>query len=301
MAASEQDVDESRNSSGFTSFNDHVMYGCEDMWPDLQSYSPPESPDPQKIETIVFNKFSEEPIKIEDLDTQSQPSKSEIPSGFPYSTHSDIEHFLAGQNQLLSPEVRLVPLDEIGNKHNERKTIHPSESTCLRKPFSTKGDLLIKVEDVRDKLKPCASGGLTVATNSAKERYTSSGRRIANSYSEKSLAKLSMTRALNAQVKKQKVRRKVINPVPCGGTGFVGGTEHQGKKRKRPDRNPAGRKKNPLERYKNLKFSELNTVPRMSMRYKVAFAKWPYVFSGALDLINQRIASQNSFWDSLKS
>lgn len=299
MAASEQDVDENRYSSGFTSFNDHVMYGCEDMWPDLQTYSPPESPDPQKTETIVFNKFSEEPTKT-DLDSRSQPSKSDIPSSFSYSTHYDIKHFLAGQNQLLSPEVKLVPLDGKGYKHNERKTIHPSENTCIRKPSSTKGGLLIKIEDVRDKLKPCASGGLTVATNSAKERYTSSGRRIANSYSEKSLAKLSMTRALNAQVKKRKVRRKVLNHVH-GGTGFVGGAEHQGKKRKRPDRNPVSRKKNSLERYKNLKFSELNTVPRMSMRYKVAFAKWPYVFSGALDLINQRIASQNSFWDSLKS
>lgn len=299
-------MDQSTYSSGFASFSDHIMYGCEDMWPDLQSYSPPESPDPQKTEAIVSEDFSKGTSEIEDPNARIQPANSEVPGGFLYPTRSDIRRFSVEQNGLCYPEIKLVPLEGNNcNSHNENVTFPSSESACKRRSLSTKGNLLVKIEDVGEKLKPCASGGLTVVTNSAKERYTSSGRRIANSYSEKSLAKLSMTRALNAQVKKRKVRSKVVKGPPhLGGTGVVNDLEHlsgkQGKKRKRPNKN-AARRKNLLSRYENLKFSELNTVPRMSVRYKVAFTKWPYVFSGALDLINQRLSSQNAFWDSLRS
>ncbi|XP_078373054.1 uncharacterized protein LOC144656685 [Oculina patagonica] len=302
--ASEQDMDQSTYSSSFASFSDHIMYGCEDMWPDLQSYSPPESPVPQKTEIIVSEDFSKETSGIEDPNARIQPANSEVRSGFLYPTSSDMSCFSVEQNGCLYPEIKLVPL-EVNNfsSHNEKRTFPPSESACKRRSLS--GNLLVKIEDVGEKLKPCASGGLTVVANSAKERYTSSGRRIANSYSEKSLAKLSMTRAL-AQVKKRKVRSKVGKGPSLGGdTGLVSDLEQlsgkQGKKRKRLNKNPAGRKKNILSRYENLKFSELNTVPRMSVRYKVAFTKWPYVFSGALDLINQRLTSQNAFWDSLRS
>ena len=107
-----------------------------------------------------------------------------------------------------------------------------------------------------------------------------------------------MIRARNAQVKKCNVRSKGVKGLPHGTGGLVSDLEHrsgkQGKKRKRPNENSAGKKKSLLSRYENLKFSELNTVPRMYVRYKVAFTKWPYVFSGALDLINQRLASQNA-------
>lgn len=307
--ALEQDMDKSTYSSGFASFNDHVMYGCEDMWPDLHSYSPPESPDPHKTETTVSKELSKETIEMENSNARTQPAESEEPAGSLHSTSSRIRRFSSEQYGLLSPEIKLVPLKgNIFHEHNAKRTLPYNESAKKRKSsISTKGDLLVKIEDVREKLKPCAGGGLTVVTSSAKERYTSSGRRIANSYSEKSLAKLSVIRARNAQVKKRKVRSKGVKALPyAGGTGgLVSDLEHrsgkQGKKRKRPNENSAGKKKSLLSRYENLKFSELNTVPRMSVRYKVAFTKWPYVFSGALDLINQRLASQNAFWDSLKS
>lgn len=281
--ASEQEIDESRNPSGFASFSDHVMYGCEDMWPDLHCYSPPESPGPQKTETTVLKEFCEDTNALEDPIARTQIEESGKPGRFLYSRHSDVT---AEQNRLLSPKVKLVPRD--GKEYQQYKRRMPfNESGCKRKSLSPKGNLVVKVEDLREKLKPCASGGLTVVTNSAKERYTSSGRRIANNYSEKELAKLSMVHALNAEKKKCKVRRKVPKGSP--------------QVRKRPNKNPTGKRHNCLRRYENLKFSELNTVPRMSVRYKVAFTKWPYVFSGALDLINQRLVSQNAFWDSVRS
>lgn len=285
--ASEQVMDENRNASGFASLSDHVMYGCEDMWPDLHCYSPPESPDTEKIETTTLNEFSEETSALEDLNTRTQTwTESGKPGTFSYSLHSDREHFTGEQNRLLSPEPKLVPLDGKEYKHCKRKMSF-NETGFKRKSISPKGDLVVKVEDVREKLKPCASGGLTVVTNSATVRYTSSGRKIANNYAEKELAKLSLVRARDAEKKNCKVRSKV----PKGSTQV----------RKHPNKNPTGKRNNPLLRYENLKFSELNTIPRMSIRYKVAFTKWPFVFSGALDLINQRLVSQNAFWDSVKS
>ena len=282
--ASEQERDENRNPSGFASFSDHVMYGCEDMWPDLHCYSPPESPEPQQIETAALNEFCEETSGLEDLNTRTQTWTD---SGKPGTvSYSDKECFTGEQNRLLSPKAKLVPPDGEEYEHCKRKMSF-NESGCKRKSISPKGDLVVRVEDVGDKLKPCAIGGFTVVTNSAKVRYTSSGRRIANNYSEKELAKLSLVRARDAGKKKRKARNKV----PKGSTQV----------RKHANKNPTGKRNNPFLRYENLKFSELNTIPRMSVRYKVAFTKWPYVFSGALDLINQRLASQNVFWNSVRS
>ena len=285
--ASQQETDENRNSSGFASFGDHVMYGCEDMWPDLQCYSPPESPEMEKIETTTLKDFSKETSALEDLNTRTQTwIESGKPGTFSHTLHSDKEHFTGEKNRHPSPEVKLVSLDGKEYKHWQGEMSF-NGSGCKRKSISPKGDLVVEVEDVRDKLKPCASGGLTVLTNSATVRYTSSGRKIANNYSEKELANLSLVRAHDAVKKEHKVRNKV----PKGST----------KVRKHPKKNPTRRRNNPLLQYGNLKFSELNTIPRMSTRYKVAFTKWPYVFSGALDLINQRLASQNAFWDSVRS
>ena len=288
-------MDENRNLSGFASISDHVMYGCEDVWPDLHCYSPPESPDTEQIENTTLKQFSEETSELEDLNTRTQTwtesgnsLELSLPGTLSYSLHSDKEHFTGEQNRPLSPEVQLVPLDEKEYKQCERKMSF-SESDYKRKSISPKGDLVVKIEDVKEKLKPCASGGLTVVTNSAKVRYTSSGRKIANNYSEKELANLSLVRARDAEKKKKK--RKARSKVPRGST----------QARKHANKNPSGKRNNPLLLYENLKFSELNTIPRMSVRYRVAFAKWPYVFSAALDLINQRLASQNVFWDSVRS
>ena len=287
--ASQQEMDWNRNPSGFASFSDHVMYGCEDVWSDLHCYSPPKSPETEKIETTTLKVFSKETSGLEDLNTRTQTwIESGKPDTLSYSLHSDKEHFTGEKNRPLSPEVhvKLVPLDGKEYKHSKQKMPF-NGSGCKRKSISPKGDLVVKVEDVRDKIKPCASGGLTVVTDSATARYTSSGRKIANNYSEKELANLSLVRARDAAKKKRKVRSKV----PKGST----------KVRKHPNKNPTGKRNNPLLHYENLKFSELNTIPRMSTRYKVAFTKWPYVFSGALDLINQRLASQNAFWNSVRS
>ena len=280
-------MDKNRNLSDFTSFSDHVMYDCEDVWPDLHCYSPPESPDTHQIETTALKEFSEETSALEDLNTRTQTwTESGKPGTFSYSLHPDKEHFTGEQNRLLSPDVKLTPLNGKEYKHCKRKMSF-NESGHKRKSISPKGDLVVKVEDVGEKLKPCASGGLTVVTNSATVRYTSSGRKIASNYSEKELAKLSLVRARDTEKKKCKVRSKVLK-------GSSQARKHRNKK-------PTGKRNNPLLSYENLKFSELNTIPRMSMRYKVAFTKWPFVFSGALDLINQRLVSQNAFWDSVRS
>ena len=138
--ALEQGMDKSTYSSGFASFSDHVMYGCED-------------------------------------NARTQPAESEEPAGFLHSTSSHIRRFSSEQYGILSPEIKLVPLKgNICHEHNAKRTLPYNESAKKRKSsISTKGDLLVKIEDVREKLKPCASGGLTVVTSSAKERYTSSG------------------------------------------------------------------------------------------------------------------------------
>ena len=284
--ASEQGMDENRNPSDYALFSDHVMRGCEDMWPDLHCYSPPESPDSQETESTL-KEFYKETSALEDLNTRTQTrTDSGKPGTFLSSLHCNKECFTDEQNRLCSPEVNVVPLDVNKYKHCKRK-MSCHEMGYKRKSISPKGELVVKVEDVREKLKPCASGGLTVVTTSSKVRYTSSGRRIANNYSEKELAKLSLVHAREAEKRKRKVRKKV----PKGSTQ-VG---------KHPKKNPSEKRHNPLLHYKNLKFSELNTINRMSVRYKVAFTKWPFVFSGALDLINQRLVSQNVFWDSLRS
>ena len=51
--------------------------------------------------------------------------------------------------------------------------------------------------------------------------------------------------------------------------------------------------------YCNIKFSQVSDITRIKTRYRVAFARWPHVFGGALDIINKRIASQNAIWNSL--
>lgn len=302
---SEQDMDEKTYPSDFTSFDDHIMYGSEDVWPDLRSYSPPESPVTRNTETTATKEFEKtfpkEPsvFNMEGPNARTQPAKDEKPGELLNSIRS------TEQNIILSPDMKLVPFNKKDDKHNERRTSPTNDKECKRKSSSPTGNLVVKVEDVGEKLKPRVDGGLTVVTNSTRERYTSSGRRIANTnYNEKSLAKSSMTRALAVLAKQSKIGKSKTSKGRRhgGGTGLAGDLEHpsrkQGKKRKR---RPAEEKRNSLWHYENLKFSELNTVPRMSARYKVAFRKWPYVFSGALDLINQRLGNQNAFWDSIRS
>ena len=299
--------DESTHSIGFASFKDHVMYGCADVWPDFNSYSPPESPDPQNTETVTSKQFK----RVLPMEGETRvPLETEVftkmnfkePSGLTKSEKCKTRHLSMGQNGLLSPEIKLVPLDINVNRCYERQSSYSNASPSKRKSLSPKGDLVVKLNDVGDCLKPSANGGLTIANSVKAGRYTTSGRRILANYSEKSLAESVMKGALSTKGKKCKRKNKVVKCcVHHKGKQCACNVENQpGRKKKR--KNPSEVKRNAaFLRYDNLKFKELNTIPRITTRYKVAFTKWPYVFSSALDLINQRLSNQNAFWNSIRS
>lgn len=285
---SKNSTDESTFTSSFASFNDHIMCGCEDIWPDLTNYSPPASPVTRESESILSNDFPIETnapnVETINPDAGYSPGNSRKPSDPSYSLHCN--------TRLLSPEIKLVPLCEEDVAHNRRKTSLSNGSACKRKSLYPIRNLVVKVEDIREKLKPRSGGGFSIVTMPAKGRFTISGRRIAKNYSEESLFQSSIKRAAAAaaatEAKKRKVRHKDQRS-----------SRKKDKKTKHQRRNLAGQKNDALLWYENLKFSELKTVSRMSMRYKIAFKKWPNVFSGALDLINQRLTNQNAFWNSL--
>ena len=274
---------------------DQVIRDCKDVWHDFRSYSPPESP-VHSAESVVSKELEILPMETDNVfhaetDTYkmdvTEPSKKSQPLGDEKADDhvgwkSQVRHLSWQQKELYSPEIKLVSVDR---KYSERRLSHSNVSPPKRKSLSPKGDLVVKLDDVGNKLTPCRSGGLTIVSG----RYTTSGRRILSNYNEKSLAETASKGMIPTEVKKRRGRNK------------VGKDSGRKKKRGRP-RNPAGRKKiNALLRYENLKFKDLNTIPRISTRYKVAFTKWPYVFTGALDLINQRLTNQNAFWNSIRS
>lgn len=267
---SEQHSGESIFPSSVVSSNNNAMSSCEHLSLDLSSYSPPSSPVSDGNESIICNNF---PHKINAQNEKKLSGKSQKPRD--------------SKPRLLSPEVK--PLhDELVSPNKKMRSL--SDGTVFRRESSNPcGNLLVKVEDIRKKLKPCRGGGFTLP---ARGRLTNSGRRVANDYSEKSLVNASITSAILAtpKVKKRKARRKVQHS-----------STRKGKKARPQLRNSGGLKNKAMVKYENLKFSELNTVSRMSVRYSIAFQKWGFVFSGALDLINQRLANQNAFWDSLGS
>ena len=272
--------DESTLSASFSSLKDHSLYGHEEVWPDFDSYSPPESPEPQSSK-------NGDDIFLTD-------------PGVVFPMEAKISVPLKPCNGLLSPKINLAPLLIKDKRGVKRKCSMSSDTPSKRKSLSPKGDLVVKLNDVGDKLERSPTGGLTVATSTRTGRYTSFGRRIlAVNYSEKSLAKSVMKRTLPTEVKKRKAKktRKCLVHKDQKCTCRV--ESQRGKPKKRT--NKPRKRDTTLLRYENLPFKELNTISRISTRYKVAFSKWPYVFSGALDLINQRISSQNSFWDSIRS
>ena len=297
---------ESTPSASFSSFKDHVLHGCEDVWPDFRSYSPPESPVhsaesvvskeleilPMEtdsvfpVETVTYKMDETEPSKL------SQPLGGEKADDHLDSWKSPVRHLSLQQKEFYSPEIKLVPMDK---KNSERRLSHSNVSPQKRKSLSPKGDLVVKLDDVGNKLTPCRSGGLTMVTG----RYTTSGRRILSNYSEQSLAKAATKCMIPTEVKKRRRRNKGSEHSRGNKSAIIDAGK---KKKKGRPKNPAGRKKiSTLLRYENLKFRDLNTIPRISTRYKVAFTKWCYVFTGALDLINQRLTNQNAFWNSIRS
>lgn len=265
---------------------DHVMRDCKDVWHDFRSYSPPESP-VHSAESVVSKELEILPMETDNVFRAekdmykmdvTEPSKKSQPLGDEKADDhvgwkSQARHLSWQQKEPYSPEIKLVSVDR---KYSERRLSHS---------LSPKGDLVVKLDDVGNKLTPCRSGGLTIVTG----RYTTSGRRILSNYNEKSLAETASKGRIPTEVKKRRGRNKV-------------GRDSGRKKKRGRSRNPAGRKKiDALLRYENLKFKDLNTIPRISTRYKVAFTKWPYVFTGALDLINQRLTNQNAFWNAIRS
>ena len=271
--------DESTLSASFSSLKDHSLYGHEELWPDFNSYSPPESPEPQSSKNVDEFFLSDPDVVVPVEAKISVPSKP--------------------CNGILSPRISLAPLLIKDKRDVKRKCSLSSNTPSKRKSLSPKGDLVVKLNDVGDKLERSPTGGHTIATSTRTGRYTSFGRRIlAVNYSEKSLAKSVMKRTLPTEVKKRKAKktRKCLLHKDQKCTCHV--ENHRGKPKKTTSK---PRKRDTLLRYESLPFKELNTISRISTRYKVAFSKWPYVFSGALDLINQRISNQNSFWNSIRS
>lgn len=129
-------------------------------------------------------------------------------------------------------------------------------------------------------------------------RCTASGRKALSNYSENILPKSSSKHIISA-TEKQSHRKKL----PKNSRSVCDAEYKRDRKKKIKVRKNLSdrREKYFMARYGNLQFKELNTISRMSSRYKVAFTKWPRVFSGALDLINQRLANQNAFWNTIRS
>lgn len=265
-------LDESVFPSSVVSSNDNAVCGCENLSFDLSSYSPPSSPVSDGNESIILNNF---PNEVEAPNERCLSGKRQKP--------------MNSNTSLLSPEIKLVPLHEKAVAASKKKSSLSNGIVFRRESPNPLGNLVVKVEDIKEKLKPYAGGGFTLCERG---RFTNSGRRVVNDYSEKSLVNASVSRTILAspKVKKRKARCTVQNS-----------SMKKGKKARLQLRNCAKLKNKAHLKYENLKFSEINTVSRMSVRYKVAFQKWGFVFSGALDLINQRLANQNAFWDSLGS
>lgn len=90
-----------------------------------------------------------------------------------------------------------------------------SESGYKRKFIFLKGDFVVKIEDVREKLKLCVSGGFIVVINFLKVRYISFGRKIVNNYFEKEFVNMFLVRVCDVEKKKKK-KRKVRSKVLRG-------------------------------------------------------------------------------------
>ena len=300
---------ESVTSTGFSSLEDHIICGCEEKWPDFSSYSPPESP-AQGHENAVSKELDILPIEtdvaawetgtnqVERKEPElSKSIKGEKSSGILGSFKRGVRRLSVEYSELLSPEVKLVPLDRNSYKKCERQLAYSNASPPKRKSLSPKGDIVIRLDDIGDKLKSSRNGGLTILAG----RYTTSGRKVLSNYSEKALAKSSMKGVVPTERKRRRKNKVTKGSEPGRGNKSAADPDYKPGSRKKM-RLPREKKKNDsLSRYEKLEFKKLNTIPRMSVRYKVAFTKWPYVFSGALDLINQRLANQNTFWDSIRS
>ena len=181
--------------------------------------------------------------------------------------------------KLLSPEIKLVPLSDSSLSQLE------GESSFLKK------ELVVKLDDVGKCLKKRRNGGFTLVPG----RNVASGRKALSNYCEKTLSKSTSKHIFPSATEEQSQTK---NPRSVCDAEYKRGRKKKIKVRKNlSDR----REKYFVARYGNLQFKELNTISRMSSRYKVAFTKWPRVFSGALDLINQRLANQNAFWDTIRS
>lgn len=270
-------------SIGFSSCKDLDVCGCE-TWPDLDSYSPPESP-VQETESTghYFSLDAEKVLTVSKCDPSDSPFKSEISDTLCNSMKSRVGRPTLNHVKLLSPEIKLVPLSDSSLSQLE------GESSFLRK------ELVVKLDDVGKCLKKRRNGGFTLVPG----RNVASGRKALSNYCEKTLSKSTSKHIFPSATEEQSQTKKLPkNPRSVCDAEYKRGRKKKIKVRKNlSDR----REKYFVARYGNLQFKELNTISRMSSRYKVAFTKWPRVFSGALDLINQRLANQNAFWDTIRS
>lgn len=270
------------SSIGFSSCKDLDVCDYE-TWPDLGSYSPPESP-VQETESVghYFSLDAETFSTVSKRVPSGSPFKSEISDTFCNSMKSRVRRSTLNHVELLSPEIKLVPLSVSSGRQLE------GESSSLKK------ELVVKLYDVGKSLKKRRNGGFTLVPG----RCTASGRKALSNYSENVLPKSSSKHIISATEKQSHRKKLAKNARSVCDAEYKRDRKKKIKVRKNlSDR----REKYFMARYGNLQFKELNTISRMSSRYKVAFTKWPRVFSGALDLINQRLANQNAFWNTIRS
>lgn len=269
------------SSIGFSSCKDLDVYGSE-TWPDLGNYSPPESP-VQETESTghYFSLDAEKFLTLSEGVPSGSPFKNDVSDALCNSMKSRIGRLTLNRVELLSPEIKLVPLS--------------LSSVSQLEGESLKRKLVVKLDDVGKSLKQRRNGGFTLVSG----RCTASGRKALSNYSEKTLSKSASKRIISSATEKQSRRKKIAK----NSRSVCDADYKRGRKKKiKVRKNLSDRRKSYfMARYGNLQFKELNTISRMSSRYKVAFTKWPLVFSGALDLINQRLANQNAFWDTIRS
>ena len=269
---------ESRESSvkNSTNYFSSQENGCLELRPNKKTFDKIVRKEHRKIPPVEINTFHD--------DTPEQSTKLEAASttldNSEHLRNANASHLLKASRGLLTPEIKLVPVDIRG------KTIVGAN----RVVHNPKHNLVVKIVDLGNNVHPRSKARHSSASQ-VKEQYTNFGRRIPN-YCEVLLSKGSI-QDLPAPDKRQKRKRKSQGRTVIMDTNDSV-VKKENKQRKRYSIHLADRKAKIPKQYKNTKFSEIQAIPGIKMRYRVAFAKWPDVFTGALNTINQRIVSQNT-------
>lgn len=226
----------------------------------------------------------------------------------------------------LPPHVRIQYIKlQLGvqSKHNHQKKFQGTKSKKIQKKCSGKSCTANKkvshtqesksMKDKRDSSKVQKKQKVPLQTwkgnlqatgiQKPKERFTKNGRRVIPSY--KIIIEPGTSGECENQphmLTKNKLAGRNKNNMCINGVKRKAEVINMPRK-KLKNSGKTTKKKNKKwvipEHYRNIKLSEISTISRIKTRYNVAFARWPRIFGGALDIINERIASQNAIWNCL--